>query len=69
MNEFPTTLPIFLNVAGVADLLKVKPRTIYSWVANREKSGIPVEHVGGALRFRLDRLLEWTSRAPDAGNR
>lgn len=51
---------IFLNVNELADLVKVKPRTVYDWVARKERTKIPVERAGGQLRFRLDRVLKWT---------
>ena len=52
--------PVFLTLKELAELLRVKPRTIYDWVANERKTGIPVERAGGSLRFRLDKVLQWT---------
>ena len=52
--------PVFLTLKELAELLRVKPRTIYDWVANERKTGIPVERAGGSLRFRLDKILQWT---------
>ena len=52
--------PVFLTLKELAELLRVKPRTVYDWVANERKTGIPVERAGGSLRFRLDRVLQWT---------
>ena len=52
--------PVFLTLKELAELLRVKPRTIYDWVANERKTGIPVERAGGSLRFRLDKILHWT---------
>jgi excisionase family DNA binding protein len=52
--------PVFLMLKELAELLRVKPRTIYDWVANERKTGIPVERAGGSLRFRLDKVLQWT---------
>jgi len=52
--------PVFLTLKELAELLRVKPRTVYDWVANERKSGIPVERAGGSLRFRLDKILRWT---------
>jgi len=43
-------LPIYLTLKEVAELLKVKPRTIYAWVSERK---------GSLLRFRLDAVLAW----------
>ena len=52
--------PVFLTLKELAEMLRVKPRTIYDWVANERKTGIPVERAGGSLRFRLDKVLQWT---------
>ena len=52
--------PVFLTLKELAELLRVKPRTVYDWVANERKTGIPVERAGGSLRFRLDKVLQWT---------
>jgi excisionase family DNA binding protein len=52
--------PVFLTLRELAELLRVKPRTIYDWVANERKTGLPVERAGGSLRFRLDKILQWT---------
>ena len=53
--------PRFLNVAEVAELLKVKPRTIYEMVAQNR---IPYRKPPGSniLRFDLEEILEWTRR-------
>lgn len=53
--------PKFLNVAEVAELLKVKPRTIYEMVA---QDRIPYRKPPGSniLRFDLEEILEWTRR-------
>jgi len=49
----------FLKVAEVAELLKVKPRTIYEMVA---QDRIPYRKPLGSniLRFDLEEILEWT---------
>ena len=49
----------FLKVAEVAELLKVKPRTIYEMVAQNR---IPYRKPPGSniLRFDLDEILAWT---------
>ena len=50
-----------LKVAEVAELLKVKPRTIYEMVAQNR---IPYRKPPGSniLRFDLEEILEWTRR-------
>ena len=50
-----------LKVAEVAELLKVKPRTIYEMVAQNR---IPYRKPPGTniLRFDLEEILEWTRR-------
>lgn len=49
-------LPIYLTLKEVAELLKVKPRTVYAWVSDGR---IPYERKGGLLRFRLDAIVAW----------
>ena len=53
--------PQFLKVAEVAELLKLKPRTIYEMVAQNR---IPYRKPPGSniLRFDLEEILEWTRR-------
>ena len=53
--------PQFLKVAEVAELLKLKPRTIYEMVAQNR---IPYRKPPGTniLRFDLEEILEWTRR-------
>lgn len=53
-------LPIYLTLREVAELLKVKPRTIYAWVSDKR---IPYERKGSLLRFRLDAILAWNEPA------
>ena len=50
-----------LKVTDVAQLLNVKPRTIYEMVAQNR---IPYRKPPGSniLRFDLDEILEWTRR-------
>jgi excisionase family DNA binding protein len=55
-RDSPTEFPIYLTLKEVADLLKVKPRTVYAWVSDRR---IPFERKGGLLRFRLDAVTAW----------
>ena len=56
--EIPNS-PRFLKVAELAELLKVKPRTIYEMVAQNR---IPYRKPPGSniLRFDLDEILDWT---------
>lgn len=51
--------PRLLKVAELAELLKVKPRTIYEMVAQNR---IPYRKPPGSniLRFDLDEILAWT---------
>ena len=53
-------MPIYLTLKEVAELLKVKPRTIYAWVSDKR---IPYERKGGLLRFRLDMVIAWNEPA------
>lgn len=63
-NSIEQTLPLrtpdFLTVEEVAEMFKVKPRTVYAWIADKERNKIPVEKIGGSVRFRLDRILKWS---------
>ena len=51
-------IPTYLNVKQVAQLVNVKPRTIYEMVAQRR---IPYCKPLGSniLRFDLDEILDW----------
>ena len=52
-----------LTVPEAAELLSVKPRTIYAWVAERR---IPFQKAGRLLRFDQAKLLAWAaSQAED----
>ena len=53
--------PQLLKVPEVAELLNVKPRTIYEMVA---QDRIPYRKPPGSniLRFDLEEILEWTRR-------
>jgi excisionase family DNA binding protein len=53
-------LPIYLTLKEVAELLKVKPRTVYAWVSDNR---IPFERKGSLLRFRLDAVIAWNEPA------
>jgi len=53
-------IPTYLTLKELAELLKVKPRTIYAWVSDNR---IPFERKGGLLRFRLDAVVAWNEPA------
>jgi excisionase family DNA binding protein len=52
--------PIYLTLKEVAELLRVKPRTVYAWVSDNR---IPFERKGSLLRFRLDAIVAWNEPA------
>lgn len=66
LRDAPTNLarpqepPIYLTLKEVAELLKVKPRTVYAWVSDNR---IPFERKGSLLRFRLDAVVAWNEPA------
>ena len=66
LGKAPTNLvqakepPIYLTLKEVAELLRVKPRTVYAWVSDNR---IPFERKGSLLRFRLDAVVAWNEPA------
>ncbi len=48
---------VFLEVEEAAELLRVKPKTISTWISQGK---IPVRYAGGRPIFLLSELLEWT---------
>jgi len=66
LGNAPTNLvqsqlpPTYLTLKEVAELLKVKPRTVYAWVSDNR---IPFERKGSLLRFRLDSVVAWNEPA------
>ena len=66
LGNAPTNLaqskepPTYLTLKEVAELLKVKPRTVYAWVSDNR---IPFERKGSLLRFRLDAVIAWNEPA------
>ena len=60
-STIATKRPQLLKVSDVAQLLNVKPRTIYEMVA---QDRIPYRKPPGSniLRFDLEEILEWTRR-------
>ena len=55
------SLPSFLKVDEVANLIRCKKRTIYDMV---EHERIPYRKVGGRLLFDADEIIEWTKQKP-----
>ena len=49
--------PKFLNVRELAELLRIKTRTVYEMVS---QGRIPYRKVGDRTIFLLDEILEWT---------
>jgi excisionase family DNA binding protein len=56
-SQLNSSLPKFLTVEEVAEMLRVKPRTIYDWVSQRR---IPFRKAGDRTVFLLTEILEWT---------
>jgi excisionase family DNA binding protein len=46
-----------LDVRQAAELLRVKPKTIYSWVSRKQ---IPYRKLNSLVRFHRGELIEWT---------
>jgi hypothetical protein len=51
---------VFLDVEEAAEFLRVKPKTISTWISRKEETGIPVRYAGGRPIFLLPELLLWT---------
>jgi excisionase family DNA binding protein len=49
--------PKFLNVKELAELLRIKTRTVYEMV---RQGRIPYRKAGDRTIFLLDEILEWT---------
>ena len=54
-----TTLPQFLTVQEVAQLLRVSPRSIYDWVS---QGTIPFHKAGRRTIFLVNEIVEWTQK-------
>lgn len=63
--EPQTNTPQFLTVEEVAEMLRLKPRTIYNMVSQRR---IPFRKAGRQLLFDVREIEEWT-RSNAAGER
>jgi len=57
--ESQPSLPQFLTVEELAELLRVSPRSVYDWVS---QGVIPYRKAGRRTIFLLDEILEWTSK-------
>ncbi|MCI0660639.1 MAG: helix-turn-helix domain-containing protein [Acidobacteria bacterium] len=57
-NPFQQAKPEFLTVNELADMLRVKPRTIYEMVSDGR---IPYRKAGRRVIFLLAEILEWTN--------
>jgi excisionase family DNA binding protein len=53
------TVPRFLTVEEVAELLRVSTRSVYDWVS---QGLIPFHKAGRRTIFLLDEIVEWTNR-------
>jgi len=49
--------PRFLDVKELAEMLRIKPRTVYEMVSQRR---IPFRKAGDRTIFLLDEILLWT---------
>lgn len=49
--------PMFLDVKELAEMLRLKTRTVYDMVSQRR---IPYRKAGDRTIFLLDEILEWT---------
>jgi excisionase family DNA binding protein len=56
-NPFHQVKPEFLTVNELAEMLRVKPRTIYEMVS---EGRIPYRKAGRRVIFLLAEILEWT---------
>jgi hypothetical protein len=57
---------VFLEVCEAAHLLRVKPKTISTWISQDK---IPVRYAGGRPIFLLSELLQWTLPENDKHSR
>ena len=56
-NSIDQARPKFLNVKELAELLRIKSRTVYEMVS---QGRIPYRKAGDRTIFLLDEILEWT---------
>ncbi len=53
-----------LDINEAAELLQVKPGTLYSWIA---KGKVPHRKVGALVRFHRGELMAWTVERAGGG--
>lgn len=53
----PAAAPRYLRVEEVAELLRIRPRTVYQMVSQRR---IPFRRVGRTLLFETSEIDRWT---------
>jgi excisionase family DNA binding protein len=58
LKEAPVNPPKFLTVEEVAEMLRIKVRTVYEMVSQNR---IPFRKAGRRTVFLLDEILEWTT--------
>lgn len=62
------TLPTFLTVRDVADMLRVDERTVLRWA--RRDASMPATRLGRVVRFEREPLLRWLAhKQPRASRR
>ena len=66
IRESRVSIPRFLTVLEVAELLRLKPRTIYEMVA---QGRIPHRRAGRVLIFELNEILSWTQSEGKPGDK
>jgi excisionase family DNA binding protein len=58
IKELSTNPPKFLTVEEVAEMLRIKARTVYEMVSQNR---IPFRKAGRRTVFLLDEILDWTA--------
>ena len=55
-----------LNVQEIAELIGVKPSTIYQWTS---QGFIPYVKIGKLVRFNVDTVMNWLSEKESKGRK
>lgn len=58
-REHSAGLPVYLTAEEVAELAKVRPQTVRTWVSSKV---LPGHYAGRKLRIRLDELEDFMKR-------